>query len=161
MLFFMLAFPVRTYTVKGSTSETRQEIRLGSPASAYNDTSFLSQNFISDEFHPQEPQRVYKITKDEQKDIIEEIYRLWGDDKAHIAVAVFMCESGLDPTQINHNDALITGKASWGIAQLNVPYFEGWNDYKLNLKRAYEEFYVKRGFQPWSCYSQGLYLKYL
>lgn len=75
---------------------------------------------------------------------------LWKEE-AEEAIAVFTCESGLRPDAINWGDAKITGKPSMGIAQLNRPYDEKYFDWKYNLDTAYREFYLTRGWQPWTC----------
>jgi len=66
------------------------------------------------------------------------------------ALAIAICESGLNPNAVNWNDAKITGMPSNGIFQINSIQNWAWNDYKVNTDRAYEMF-IKRGWQPWTC----------
>lgn len=67
------------------------------------------------------------------------------------AIVIAKCESGLNPKAVNWGDAKITGKPSMGIFQLNRPYDEKYFDWRYNIETAYKEFYVPRGWVPWSC----------
>src|SRR3990167_4509052 len=78
-----------------------------------------------------------EVKIDERTEIINYISELWKDD-AKTALRIFNCESGLNPKAINWNDARITGYPSWGIAQLNRPKFDGWDNWKINLDSAFE-----------------------
>ena len=90
-----------------------------------------------------------EVKIDERTEIINYISELWKND-AKTALRIFNCESGLNPKAINWNDARITGYPSWGIAQLNRPKFDGWDNWKINLDSAFE-LYQARGFEPWTC----------
>lgn len=83
-------------------------------------------------------------------EIISYIKEIFGE-ASQKAIAVFTCESGLNPDAVNWNDAKITGKPSMGIAQLNRPYDVKYFDWRFNIDTAYREFYVPRGWQPWTC----------
>lgn len=69
---------------------------------------------------------------------------------ADIMIRIFTCESNLNPDAVNYKDAEITGFPSWGIAQLNRPKFDGWNDPKTNLDEAFK-LWERRKIQPWTC----------
>ena len=100
-----------------------------------------------------EPQKVissvYSV-RDSSDPIIEYIKEVFGQE-AQKALAVARCESGFNPYATNWNDAKITGKPSMGIFQLNRPYDEKYFDWKYNIDTAYKEFYLPRGWQPWTC----------
>ena len=82
--------------------------------------------------------------------IVERIKELWGSE-AENALKVFTCESGLNEKAINWDDAKITGYPSQGIAQINRPYDERLLEWEYNLDIAYNEFWLPRGWQPWTC----------
>lgn len=79
---------------------------------------------------------------------------------ARTAIAVATAESGLDCQAKNWEDAKITGLPSLGIFQLNRPYHEKYLDCTYNISEAHKLF-LRRGFQPWSMYKNGVYKKYL
>lgn len=130
-------------------------------------TQFSQQNnesFFS--FHDAPETAFYPATRNtysqtEKRRIEAHIREVFGEDNGEIAIAIAKCESGLDSAAINYSDADITGNPSWGIFQINRPEFEGWDDWKKNIDIAYNDFYLIRKFQPWSCYTKGLYKKYL
>ena len=66
-------------------------------------------------------------------------------------IRIATCESGLNQNAINWGDAKITGMPSMGVFQINRPYDEKYFDWKYNIDVAYNEFYLTRGFKPWSC----------
>lgn len=67
------------------------------------------------------------------------------------AIIIAKCESGLNPNAVNWDDSKITGMPSQGIFQINAPYNEMLFNWKYNVDVAYKDFFLKRGFQPWSC----------
>lgn len=104
------------------------------------------------------PKRI--IQKEDKAAIIEYIRSFdWNDT---IAIQVATCESGLDPKALNletrAKELGITKYSSYGIFQENRPYDERYFDWKYNIDVAYKEFYLKRGWKPWSCYNSGDYL---
>ena len=73
-----------------------------------------------------------------------------------LAIKIFTCESGLNPSSINNNPN--TGDYSVGISQINLignlrksrPPEEWLLNPKNNIDYAFE-MYQKQGFKPWSC----------
>jgi hypothetical protein len=95
----------------------------------------------------------FKADLELENAIIKEIKKYdWNDNTA---ILIAECESGFNPEATNWNDAKITGYPSLGVFQLNRPYNKTYFDWKYNIQEAYA-LYLKRGFQPWSCYSQHL-----
>lgn len=83
---------------------------------------------------------------------VEIIRRTWNyTPDGEIAVAVAYSEHGLNCTGVSPTN-------DYGLFQLhNIPV----EDCEENARIAYEEKYKKRGFQPWTDYRNGKYLKYL
>lgn len=85
--------------------------------------------------------------------IVAYIESLWGA-RAQQAIAVFNCESGLNPNAFNPETASklkgITKFSSYGVAQINAAFDERLYDYKFNLDVAYQ-MYLNRGWRPWTC----------
>jgi len=71
----------------------------------------------------------------------------WNTD---YALRVMDCESHGDPTNVNWEDAKITGMPSNGLFQINSYQNWNWSDPATNIARAYE-MYSRRGWQPWTC----------
>lgn len=79
------------------------------------------------------------------------------------AYAVCMGESGGDHTRINWGDNHRVCIGSYGLMQvgcLHVSDPDTLLDPSVNLDVAYS-LYLKEGWQPWSAYKNGSYLKYM
>lgn len=121
------------------------------PVSA-SDAYFIA---VSAPFEPlesltQTPPASPKSPPDEREVIKAYIRTLWGD-KADLAIKVFTCESNLHQESINWGDAKITGMPSQGIAQINRPLNPKLLEWKYNLDVAYNDYYLTRGWTPWTC----------
>lgn len=85
--------------------------------------------------------------------VIAEIYKY--DWPTSTALAIANCESGYNPRAFNPETASklkgITTYSSYGVFQLNRAYDERYYDYKYNIAQAFE-LYLRRGWQPWTCY---------
>jgi hypothetical protein len=82
-----------------------------------------------------------------------------------IALAVQRAENQRGDCEIYHHNT--DGTLDWGYFQINTVHLKrpGLNlrdllDCKANIDFAYQ-LYAERGFQPWSTYNNGAYLKYL
>jgi hypothetical protein len=77
-----------------------------------------------------------------------------------------MAESGMRANAHNYNPA--TKDNSYGVFQINIfgslansrPAPEKLLDYKANINYAYQ-MWKTQGFNPWSVYKSGAYLKYM
>lgn len=112
----------------------------------------LNDHFFSQETAPafSNGTKAYTSSSGEKERISRYIKEVFGE-AGEEAVKIAVCESNLRPEAINWGDAEITGMPSHGIFQLNMPYNESLFDWKTNVDIAYKDFYLKRGFKPWSC----------
>lgn len=154
LLLLGLLLPVFAAEASDNSSRTRIWIEQPKTPVAIPDLSLYlppAEIFTPDGYiiAPRSPVEI----KNERERIIEYIQELWGN-QSKVALNVMICESNLNPSAINWDDALITGYASWGIAQLNRPKFEGWDDWKINLDEAFK-LYLQRKFVPWTCYKNA------
>jgi hypothetical protein len=90
--------------------------------------------------------------------------RKFGPD-CRVALAIQRAENPQGKCETYHYNA--NGTLDWGYFQINTVHLErpGLNlrdllDCKANIDFAYE-LYRERGFQPWSTYNSGAYLKYM
>lgn len=91
-------------------------------------------------------------------EIASYILAVFGKD-GEMALAIAMAESRLSPTATNWNDARYTGCPSYGIFQINR-CDQRLYDWKYNVQEAHKMFHA-RGWLPWTCFTNGAYLKYL
>ena len=97
----------------------------------------------------------------------ELIYKYFGEQNGRIAVAIAMAETHCNPKARNDGDARFHPYvASTGLFQHHEGYFEGWDDPEVSTKKALDKFNTvwngkKRGFTPWSVYTNGRYLAHL
>jgi len=82
-----------------------------------------------------------------------------------LALAVHRAENPRGDCEIYHYNT--DGTLDWGYFQINTVHLKrpGLNlrdllDCKANIDFAYQ-LYAERGFQPWSTYNNGAYLKHL
>ncbi len=88
-------------------------------------------------------------------------------DKCNTFIAVLKAENGTHECTRDNRGLNKNGSVDVGLAQINwnpkynPPYsFEQLQDCKFNLDIALKK-YASRGFQPWSAYNSGAYLKHL
>lgn len=120
------------------------------------------------------PTPALEATTESQKDISKmDIARLIVDEfgygkDAQIALAVFQCESGLNPNAINRDNWLWGGKGEdHGIAQVNDFYHKNkfdsvdqLYDPVFNIKLA-KKIWQQSGWTAWSCYKSGAYERFM
>lgn len=91
-----------------------------------------------------------QVVSAEEAEKVKQIIRNVFGVHANKMIAIASCESGFNRSNVNWNDAKITGNPSWGIFQLNRPQFLGWDDPETNVRLA-KEMFDRRGVHPWSC----------
>src|SRR5574341_1358665 len=138
LLGLLFLFVPRTVSV-GSTSGEEQR-HLVNVAEAKNEPK-------------EEPVKVFRISREDDKKVIEYIIRVFGTE-SETATRVFRCESNL-------RTAVISRTSDVGVAQINLAaHWEKipgetreekilWlQDYKNNIDFAYE-LYKRSGWKPW------------
>lgn len=146
-MLFLVAFLILFFSFANNAKEQKAETEIAGN---------LQSTYLLPIGSPETPinERIMAIKSDlgaTRQEIIAEMVKYpWN---AEIALKIAICESGLNPEAVNWSDAEITGYASLGLFQLNRPEFESWNDYKVNIKLAYE-LYLRRGWRPWSCWQK-------
>lgn len=152
-----------TDDAEGETGETASRI-AGTPM-----TSPVSEvEAVSDSATSEEGQTPSKVTS--PSSIEAKILKAWeGTGKGHIAVAVAKGESKLRPDAVGdkHLEFWVGGNKmghSCGIFQIRVlpgrPDCETLKDPNKNIEYA-RRLYDRAGFQPWTVFTKGTYLKYL
>lgn len=107
---------------------------------------------------------------------IEDEIRKTFPENPNLAVAVALCESGLNPVVQSGNTLSYGREQSWGVFQIHAKDHHetavrlGLSEYKSNpadniaMARIIYDNRLERGgyaFQDWTCYNNGGYKKYL
>lgn len=153
MLFFILCVIVWIFFfwtfAEGESRQTVQEHKKHLTTS-YEDSPVERHNAPGQEITAV---RYYQIHRASDKEIIEEIYRVFGEKVGHSFVRIAKCESGL-------REKVISPTNDIGVAQINLSahgnkisndrekQIEYFQNYKNNISFAYT-LYQERGFAPW------------
>lgn len=76
---------------------------------------------------------------------------------ANIALAIMRAESGCNPTTVSHTNDHGLFQIHKGLQTFGKDIYNP----AFNVKLAYEGYYKKHGWKPWSAYKNGSYKKYL
>jgi Co/Zn/Cd efflux system component len=126
------------------------------------------------------PYRIEKIVNEPVKEIVvvgipyenltsteQKIIQIWGDYKtAMIAIAVFKCESGLDPLTVSKTGDVGVAQIHWPLWKDAVKKEFGYNvldmfDVNKNLEVAKWIYDRSGSFEPWVAYTSGSYISCL
>ncbi len=122
---------------------------------------------------------MYAAEEEKPKEILIEVVINWTPERIeqeirsvfpeapNTAVAIFKCESGLDPDIQSHHILSYGREQSFGVAQIHAPDWHdtairlGYVNYKTdpsdNLKMARYIYDGRGNFNDWTCYKNGGY----
>ena len=102
-------------------------------------------------------------------DVAKTICEVFGHDLCKTAVAIAMCESRLDPTRVGDKSLIfwdgddIKGM-SVGVFQIRAlrgrPEPEQLKNARFNIEYA-KQLHDRQGFQPWTCFTNGGYERWM